>query len=305
MINGVIAVHKEPGMTSHDVVAKLRKIFKTKQIGHTGTLDPEVSGVLPICIGQATRISEYIMEMPKQYEGQMVLGISTTTEDFTGEPIEVRKVEKDALTPKKIESVSQSFIGEIEQIPPMYSSVKVQGKRLYELAREGKVIDRKPRQVTIYDLKLKSLELEIEYPTVDFQVTCSKGTYIRTLCVDLGKKLGYPAHMSKLIRTSSGSFTIDNAYTLQEIEELVDNNQIGEVITPMAEALPYLEKMELTNEDIHNKIYNGQKISLANPSKKAGLIKIVDSNNRLVALYETSINSLFIKPKKVFKPVEE
>ena len=215
-LNGVIPVHKDPGMTSHDVVARLRRILKTKQVGHTGTLDPEVSGVLPICVGQATRISEYIMEMPKEYRGQMVLGIATTTEDFTGETIETKQVEK--LSVADVQNGIHSFIGEIEQIPPMYSSVKIQGKRLYELAREGKVIERKPRKVTIYDLKLINVDLDKTNPTIDFQVTCSKGTYVRTLCVDIGKKLGYPAHMSKLIRTSSGAFKIDQSYTISEIE---------------------------------------------------------------------------------------
>lgn len=302
-LNGVIPVHKDPGMTSHDVVARLRRILKTKQVGHTGTLDPEVSGVLPICVGQATRISEYIMEMPKEYRGQMVLGIATTTEDFTGETIETKQVEK--LSVADVQNGIHSFIGEIEQIPPMYSSVKIQGKRLYELAREGKVIERKPRKVTIYDLKLINVDLDKTNPTIDFQVTCSKGTYVRTLCVDIGKKLGYPAHMSKLIRTSSGAFKIDQSYTISEIETLMETNQIQTVVTPMAEALPYLEKIQLTNDEIHNKIYNGQRISLDSPAKKSGLVKIVDNEGNLAALYEKSNNSIMLKPKKVFKPAEE
>lgn len=299
LLSGVLPVNKPTGMTSHDVVAKLRRLLGTKKVGHTGTLDPEVTGVLPICIGKATRLSDFIMEMPKVYQGQMTLGISTATQDFSGEIIEEQKV-KD-LTENKIYEVFQTFIGEIQQIPPMYSSIKVKGKKLYELARMGKEIERQPRKVTIYDLKITFIDLDSEYPKIDFNVTCSKGTYVRTLCYDIGQKLGFPAHMSRLTRTKSGPFTIDQSYSLEEIEKFIDINQIQDIIVSMANSLPHYLEIVLIDQDIENKVFNGQIIELDSLKTFGGIVKVLDYEGNLVALYEKQENNSFAKPKRVFK----
>ena len=297
-IDGIIPVLKPRGFTSHDVVAKLRKILKTKSIGHTGTLDPEVIGVLPICIGKATRIAEYITDLPKTYVGQMALGISTSTEDATGEILEVKEVKED-ISIEKIETVFQSFIGEIDQVPPMYSSVKVNGKRLYELARKGEVVERQPRKVKIYSLKLTNYIKE-KNPKIDFEVSCSKGTYVRTLCVDLGKKLGYPAHMSNLIRTKSGSFDFNHSFSIEQIEEMTQKGTIDQMVVSMSNALPQFPEIHLSDDMIQKKVYNGQRIEVELSSYE-GLIKVIDGNGKLAALYEKKKLESIAIPKKVFK----
>lgn len=299
LFNGVLPINKEPGMTSHDVIDQLRKMFNTKKIGHTGTLDPAVSGVLPICVGTATRISEFIMEMPKTYIGQMTLGKLTDTQDFTGTIIKEAVVQN--LRPEEIYEVFNSFLGEIEQVPPMYSSVKVDGKKLYQLAREGKEIERKPRKVTIYSIKVLSMDLKKDFPTVDFQVTCSKGTYIRTLCVDIGEKLGYPALMSDLVRTSSGSFNIESAYTLDEVQTYLQQNRANELFTSMNDALPLYQELILSDEEINNRILNGQRIQVEALASYSGIIKMLDNKKGLHALYSTGRNEYTAKPLKVFK----
>ena len=202
-LEGILPVWKPAGFTSHDVVAKVRGILSIKRIGHTGTLDPQVTGVLPLCIGRATRMVEYIQELPKEYEAVLRIGLSTDTEDMTGTVLE--EVSHVSLEEDQVREVLESFIGEIEQIPPMFSAVKIDGKRLYELAREGKEVERKSRKATIFELEILELNLDQKHPEIRFRAMCSKGTYIRTLCVDIGKALGYPAVMVSLIRTSTGN----------------------------------------------------------------------------------------------------
>ena len=184
MIRGIINVYKEKGFTSHDVVAKLRGIVGQKKIGHTGTLDPDATGVLPVCLGKATKLCDLLTDKNKTYEAVLLLGKTTDTQDITGEVLEEKSTE--ALTEEKVREAIEGFIGDYEQIPPMYSALKVNGKKLYELAREGKVIERKARLVKILDIQI----LEIDLPKVRMEVSCSKGTYIRTLCHDIGEKLG-------------------------------------------------------------------------------------------------------------------
>ena len=184
MIHGIINVYKEKGFTSHDVVAKLRGIVGQKKIGHTGTLDPDATGVLPVCLGKATKLCDLLTDKNKTYEAVLLLGKTTDTQDITGEVLEEKSTE--ALTEEKVREAIEGFIGDYEQIPPMYSALKVNGKKLYELAREGKVIERKARPVKILDIQI----LEIDLPKVRMEVSCSKGTYIRTLCHDIGEKLG-------------------------------------------------------------------------------------------------------------------
>lgn len=211
-MNGFINVYKERGQTSHDVVNKIRKIFGTKKVGHTGTLDPNATGVLPIAVNNATKVIEYMEHDDKTYIAELTLGITTDTEDIWGNVLEEKTVN---VGKEEIENVIKSFIGKQKQVPPMYSALKVNGKKLYELAREGKTIDRVARNIEIFGIK----DVMINENKVSFEVHCSKGTYIRTLCKDIGEKLGCGATMSALERLQAGSFTIDTAVNLEELSE--------------------------------------------------------------------------------------
>ena len=226
MYNGILNVYKEAGFTSHDVVAKLRGILKQKKIGHTGTLDPDAVGVLPVCLGVGTKLCEFLTDKTKEYVAVLQLGVKTDTQDLSGTVLETRPVE---VTGEQIRETAASFIGEIPQIPPMYSALKVDGKRLYELAREGKEVEIKARPVMIYEIEIQ----EISLPYVTMRVKCGKGTYIRTLCQDIGEKLGCLGAMKQLTRTRSGVFTIDQALTLSQIEQLRDAGTIESWIVPV------------------------------------------------------------------------
>ena len=223
MINGIINVYKEKGYTSHDVVAKLRGILKQKKIGHTGTLDPDAEGVLPVCLGKGTKLCSLLTDKHKTYEAVLHLGVKTDTQDQSGTVLEEKPV---SCTPEEVQTCIQSFLGEQMQVPPMYSALKVQGKKLYELAREGIEIERKPRPVTFYDIQVQ----EISLPYITFSVTCSKGTYIRTLCHDIGEKLGCGGCMEKLLRTRVDQFVLSDSLKLSEIEKLVKEGKILEHI---------------------------------------------------------------------------
>ncbi|MBW3131379.1 tRNA pseudouridine(55) synthase TruB [Staphylococcus chromogenes] len=241
MYHGILPVYKPRSMTSHDVVFKLRKILKTKKIGHTGTLDPEVDGVLPICIGQATKVSDYVMDMGKTYQAEITLGIATTTEDQTGEVLEQTIIEEGDVTNTQIDQVLASFQGIITQIPPMYSSVKVNGKKLYEYARRGETVERPARQVKITHIeRLNQVDFDKECATFSIEVSCGKGTYIRTLATDIGKQLNLPAHMSRLTRLESGGFHIDQALSLERIAEKHQNHTLSDFILPMIYGLKAL-----------------------------------------------------------------
>ncbi len=209
-------------MTSHDVVFRLRRILHEKKIGHGGTLDPDVVGVLPIAVGKATRILEYMTASGKVYEGRVTLGFSTTTEDSSGEKLEEKRVSRD-LTEDSVDKVMANFVGQITQIPPMYSAVKVNGKRLYEYAREGLSVQRPERQVNISSFERTGpITFEGSCASFPFRVACSKGTYVRTLAVDVGDALGYPSHMSSLKRTYAGGFDLADSWSLEAIAEAVD-----------------------------------------------------------------------------------
>ena len=197
MINGIVNIYKEKGYTSHDVVAVLRKVVGQKKIGHTGTLDPDATGVLPVCLGRATKVCELLTDHDKTYEALLLLGKTTDTQDISGEVLEERNPGN--LTEEEVRSCIESFIGEYDQIPPMYSALKVNGKKLYELAREGKTVERKSRRVQIHGIRI----LEMNLPHVRMEVDCSKGTYIRTLCHDIGEKLQVGGCMEELERTKS------------------------------------------------------------------------------------------------------
>ncbi|MCD7806746.1 MAG: tRNA pseudouridine(55) synthase TruB, partial [Lachnospiraceae bacterium] len=222
-MNGIINIYKEAGFTSFDVVAKMRGILKTRKIGHTGTLDPAAVGVLPVCVGNATKAVPFLMDHDKEYVAELLLGVTTDTLDTTGQVLGTKPVN---CGENEVRDAVMSFLGESRQIPPMYSAVKVDGKRLYELAREGKEVERKPRTIRIAELEI----LKAELPVVRFRVVCSKGTYIRTLCQDMGEKLGCSGCMRSLERTRVGRFGKDTAITLKELERHRDEGTLDGVL---------------------------------------------------------------------------
>ncbi|WP_199181661.1 tRNA pseudouridine(55) synthase TruB [Staphylococcus simulans] len=303
MMEGILPVFKERGLTSHDVVFKLRKILHTKKVGHTGTLDPEVNGVLPICVGGATKVSVYIMEMGKAYQATVTVGVSTTTEDQTGEVLETKAVSKD-LTADKIDEAILSFVGEIEQIPPMYSSVKVNGRKLYEYARNNETVERPKRKVRIYEIERNS---EIRYKddtcSFDIFIRCGKGTYIRTLATDIGRALGYPAHMSQLTRVESGGFSIDESLTLDQIDELYKQEALQEKLFPIEYGLKGLPHIQIDDPNIKKRILNGQKFYKNEFSEAIDEVTVMEDKEteKALALYIPHAEKPNeIKPKKVF-----
>lgn len=230
-MNGILNVYKERGFTSHDVVAKLRGILKQKKIGHTGTLDPEAEGVLPVCLGNATKLCDLLTDKTKEYEAVLQLGVTTDTQDMTGQVLTRREV---CVSEEEIQKIMLSYIGKSEQIPPMYSALKVGGKKLYELAREGKEVQRTPRPIEIFTMNI----LKTELPYVRFCVSCSKGTYIRTLCHDIGQKAGCGGAMAQLLRTRVGNFRMEEAYTLSRIETLQREGRLAEIVCPVDAMFP-------------------------------------------------------------------
>ena len=221
MVNGILNVYKEKGYTSHDVVAKLRGIVGQKKIGHTGTLDPDAEGVLPVCLGRATKVCDMLTEKDKTYEAVLLLGKETDTQDISGTVLRVGETE--GLTQEQVKDCVMSFVGEYDQIPPMYSALKVNGKKLYELAREGKTIERKSRKVEIKEIRI----LEMALPRVRMEVSCSKGTYIRTLCHDIGEKLGCFGCMESLLRTKVSRFEIESSLKLSEIQKKSEEGKLS------------------------------------------------------------------------------
>ena len=291
-MNGIINLKKEAGMTSHDAVFKLRKILGTKKIGHGGTLDPDVVGVLPIAVGKATRMVEFMQDEGKVYEGEITLGYSTTTEDASGEVV----AESPVLSPldeQLVDEAIASLTGTITQIPPMYSAVKVNGRKLYEYARAGQEIDRPERQVTIYSFERTSpISYEDRLARFSFRVKCSKGTYIRTLSVDLGEKLGYAAHMSQLTRTSAAGLQLEDALTLEEISEKIETGEL-DFLHPIEIGTGDLVKIYLTPEQAEE-VRFGRFIELEYSEKEVAAFE----GDKLLAILEKREH--LYKPRKVF-----
>ena len=291
-MNGIINLKKEAGMTSHDAVFKLRKILGTKKIGHGGTLDPDVVGVLPIAVGKATRMVEFMQDEGKIYEGEITLGYSTTTEDASGEII----AESPVLSPldeKVVDEAIASLTGPITQVPPMYSAVKVNGRKLYEYARAGQEVERPERQVTIYSFERTSpISYEDRLARFTFRVKCSKGTYIRTLSVDLGVKLGYAAHMSQLTRTSAAGLQLEDALTLEEISEKVEAGQL-DFLHPIEIGTGDLVQVYLTPQQAEE-VRFGRFIELEHSEKEVAAFE----GEKLLAILEKREN--LYKPRKVF-----
>lgn len=284
MIHGIINVYKEKGFTSHDVVAKLRGIVGQKKIGHTGTLDPDATGVLPVCLGKATKLCDLLTDKDKTYEAVMLLGKTTDTQDITGEILEERSTE--SLTEEKVREAIESFIGDYDQIPPMYSALKVNGKKLYELAREGKVIERKARPVKILDIRI----LEMDLPRVRMEVACSKGTYIRTLCHDIGEKLGCGGCMESLIRTRVSAFQIKDAKTLAEIEALKQEGMLEKILVPIDEMFPSYPKITV-KDDWKAFAKNGNPLELkmlkeADGQNEENQVRLYEESGKFIAIYQ-------------------
>lgn len=297
MYNGVLNIYKEKGFTSHDVVAKMRGILQQKKIGHTGTLDPDAVGVLPVCLGNATRLADMLTDRDKEYEAAMRLGVKTDTQDLSGTVLEEKPV---AVSEAEVETVIQSFAGSYEQVPPMYSALKVNGKRLYELAREGREVERRPRSVSLYRIEILSMQM----PEVSIRVSCSKGTYIRTLCHDIGEKLGCGAAMSSLKRTKSGCFTLDTAITLSELERLRDEKNVEKVLIPVDAMFDELAQVHVP--DIYIKaVQNGNLFSLHQIMERRMFgpneeVRVYDGTGRFYGIYTFDKEEGVFKPRKMF-----
>lgn len=304
-MDGILPLWKEPGMTSHDCVFKLRKLLQTKKIGHGGTLDPDVAGVLPIFIGKGTKVIEFLSDEGKVYEGEVTLGYSTTTEDFSGEVV-LRKPVTEPLTKDQIDHAMVQFIGEITQIPPMYSAVKVAGKRLYEYARNNEEVKRPIRKATINSFtRISEPKWNKEQQTQSwkFQVHCGKGTYIRTLAVDLGEALGYPAHMSQLTRLASGGFTKEQAITLAQVATYKEAGIVDKYLLPIEFGVKNFEQVAISDA-LWSKVKNGMRLSAAD----FGLTQIPDQpiaifyQEKVVSIYATyREDSDQLKPLKVIR----
>lgn len=292
MINGIVNIYKEKGYTSHDVVAVLRKVVGQKKIGHTGTLDPDATGVLPVCLGRATKVCELLTDHDKTYEALLLLGKTTDTQDISGEVLEER--DPGNLTEEEVRSCIESFIGEYDQIPPMYSALKVNGKKLYELAREGKTVERKSRKVQIHGIRI----LEMNLPHVRMEVDCSKGTYIRTLCHDIGEKLQVGGCMEELERTKVGRFLKEDAVTLDEVRQKMEQGEGAELFTPLDQIFAELPAVTVTDAKAWMS-YNGNDLPERFLSEKEAWtdgqeVRVYDSRKNFIGLYQ------YRAPKKLF-----
>lgn len=309
-MNGIINIIKPPGISSYQVVSFIRRQLNIKKVGHTGTLDPGAAGVLPICVGKATRVVPYLIEADKTYIAEMTLGISTKTQDSSGETLDMDMNLQ--ISPKQLADVFGNFIGNIEQIPPMTSAIHVNGQRLYELDRKGITVEREPRQVTIKDIHINKIWPEEPYMVfgsrILFEVTCSKGTYIRTLCHDIGEKLGTVAHMSFLVRTKSGHFNIQEAVTLEEIQAKIDSDDY-DFLTPIDQALPEFPKV-IVSPFVEQKVCHGNffkaedMLSSAKELTVGDQVLVMNLSGELIALGKIIwSDGLICQPTRVLKGV--
>lgn len=296
MINGIVNVYKEKGFTSFDVVAKMRGIFHQKKIGHTGTLDPDAEGVLPVCLGKATKVCDLLTDKDKEYKAVLLLGQETDTQDISGEVLNRSEV---TVTEEEAKKAIFSFVGTYEQVPPMYSALKVNGQKLCDLARKGITVERKARPVTIHHIEITRICL----PEVEMVVSCSKGTYIRTLCDDIGKKLGCFGCMKSLLRTKVDKFVLKNAYTLDELQKLVNLPQkewsfidsVDSVFEKYVSvtAKPEAEKMVVNGNRIPSHLLND-----FSDDKKQEFVRLYDNDRRFIGIYT------YIEETKEYKPVK-
>lgn len=305
-LSGVLNINKPGGMTSHDVVDVARRLLKMRRVGHTGTLDPRATGVLPLCIGRATRIAQFLTQADKEYLITMRLGITTDTLDADGKVLS--QTDHVAVDPDKLRDVLQRFVGEIQQVPPLFSAKKHRGERLYRLARRGEVVERQPITVWIHELTL----LELDLPFVRFQVSCSKGTYARTLCDDIGRVLGCGAHLYALTRVRSGRFLLENALTLQQLEQIVVEGRIRDVLIPIGEALGHLPAVRVHPESSRGVVQGsgmvaGALLSFPLEVEKGDLVRVLGYRRQLLSLAEVTVAGRefpAVDPRRiVLKPV--
>ncbi len=271
-INGIVIVNKDKGFTSHDVVNVIRKIFGTRKVGHTGTLDPDATGVLPICIGKATKIADMLTFSDKCYVAKVKLGITTDTQDISGEVLDRAEVN---VTEAQLLEAVKNHTGDIEQIPPMYSAIKINGQKLCDLARKGIEVERKPRKITIYSAEVSGFDGE----EFSLSVHCSKGTYIRTLCHDIGKQLGCGAVMCELERTKSSVFSLDNSYSLDDLREM-DEEKLRSVLMPVDSVFLNYPEMYI-DDNIKKRLCNG---ALCYVKNNEGTYRIYDKEKNFLCL---------------------
>jgi len=308
-LEGVLNINKPAGMTSHDVVDEVRRILKMRRVGHTGTLDPQATGVLPICVGRATKIARFLTAADKEYLIQMRLGIRTDTMDAEGKILEEKS--QTPQTAGEVEEVFSRFRGEIYQIPPLFSAKKYHGERLYRLARRGEVVEREPVLVKIYELELVSYEP----PFVRFRVFCSKGTYARALCDDIGRALGCGGHLHSLVRLKAGQFRLEQAITLSRFQELKEQGRLSEVLLPVEEALDHLPEVRITPDSSRSVLQGGSLalqdvVSLPPGLSEGGMVRVLGMRRRLLSLAVLTVNAdqiqnlhprhVILRPIKVF-----
>lgn len=292
--SGVINIYKEAGYTSHDVVAKLRGILKQKKIGHTGTLDPQAQGVLPVCLGKGTKLCDLLADHDKEYEAVLRLGITTDTQDMEGNVLQESSVQ---VSEEEVRTCILSFQGEQMQVPPMYSALKVNGKKLYELAREGKVVERKARSVTFHKIEVLWMEL----PKVKIRVQCSKGTYIRTLCNDIGEKLGCGGCMEELLRTRVERFALEDAVKLDEVQKAMEEGTVDSLILPVDRIFDQYPTAKTTTQGdllVHNGNRLFSELLQEEPEAESGYVRVYDSEDTFIGLFEKKTDQLV--PVKMF-----
>ena len=297
MINGIINVYKEKGFTSFDVVAKMRGMFHQKKIGHTGTLDPDAEGVLPVCLGKATKVCDLLTDKDKEYKAVLLIGLETDTQDISGNILSTSEVN---VTEEEVKEAILSFVGAYEQVPPMYSALKVNGQKLCDLARKGITVERKARPVVIHKIEIVNINL----PEVEMIVSCSKGTYIRTLCDDIGKKLGCFGCMKSLLRTKVDRFELEKSFTLAELQQMIDTraeNDWDFIESVDSVFLKY--KSVKTKEEAQKMVLNGNRIPLEFVSdfaedKMQEQIRLYDYTDKFIGIYT------YIEESKEYKPVK-
>ncbi len=298
MLNGIINIYKEKGFTSHDVVAKMRGICKQKKIGHTGTLDPDATGVLPVCLGSGTKLCDMLTDKDKEYVAELLLGVETDTQDVSGQVLARREVE---VSEAQVKEAVMSFQGDYMQVPPMYSALKVNGKKLYELARAGKEVERQARPVTIHEIEI----LDMQLPVVKIRVACSKGTYIRTLCADIGEKLGCGGTMQSLLRTKAGIFGAEDAITLTQMEKIRDEGRLEEILYPVESVFEECPSLHI-QPDYQKLLDNGNAFYAHQTMEKTtypvGKWVKVYGKERFFGVYAYEKEARRYKPVKMFFP---
>lgn len=300
MINGIINIYKEAGFTSHDVVAKMRGICGQKRIGHTGTLDPQAVGVLPVCLGNATKLCDMLTDRSKEYVAELLLGVDTDTQDTTGRILRENREAAERLTDEAVRDAVLAFQGSYDQIPPMYSALKVNGRKLCDLARAGQEVERRARTVTIHEIEL----LSIEMPVVKMRVACSKGTYIRTLCADIGEKLCCGGTMQSLVRTRVGSFCLRDALTLSDLQNRKDEGTLEAVVIPtdsVFEDVPLLHVQERWRKllDNGNAFFPGQTVE-EKVYEQGGQVRVYREDGSFAGIYTFDGSRQWYRPVKMF-----